>query len=675
MRPAGPMRRMDATTACAVLLLVAPHVVAQSFADFHAGRWEGAMGFGYLRDHEQVQSQDGAPSTSFDRSRWSEEVSVANRGFFFLDPRFASGSLGLALGLVQDRETDDGARASVRTKLVGYELETSFLEALPYNARLFAHRTQQALTQPFGRTDSTFENRGAALHLREDSPLRDRGFPYLSADLLFEQQRTAETTTSVLGQSFRRNAVHNSLGLDAHKGFETADLDGRYEFTDLSDATAAQTSFQSHTGTLDYSLDFGPTLNRRSDTRLFAYTRSGVSPTTLLTANEDVSIAHWSNLSTNYRYSFARTHTLAGATTGHDAAFGVSYAPYRNLDVDGQAFGSHEQLTVGMREGYGALGDFRYRHGVLWNGNLELHGSARYRVDRNRLTASLVNVVDEAQTAPAHLGAGAGFLLAQPFVLGASVQVVDLRGGARVPALLGIDYELVVEGNRLRVVPLVTSPLIQPNDPLAVTYSYQIDPSISFSTTTRSVGASLGFKWVDFAWEHNQSDEKLLAGEDNGLLQDVRQDSAKVDLHGTWRRFEGHAGTTFDRYRSQRLDYSGERYDAAATWRATRNLMFGLNASHAATDFTLPAHRTRALSAQLSYDWHLPWGFAANGLLARRSYADTLQATETITEARLGARVNYGKLSVSASLLGAERQRGGSRTSNRGIDITVNRRF
>ena len=676
MRSGTHALRWTAAIVCLACVGAWPRgAAAQSLSDLHLGRWEGSLGFEYLVDHERLRFDDATPPTTFDRRRWSEQASVFNRGITFVDPRLAWGSLGLTLGLIQDRENDGEGVISHDTRLLGYELDLMFLSGLPYNARLFAHRTQRALTQPFGYTDSTLQNFGTSLHLREDSPLRDKGWPYTSANLSFEQQRTSETTTSVIGQSFRRDETQNRLSLDGHRGFETADLDARYDFTDLHDAAFPQTDFQGHALAVNHSIDFGPTLNRRSDSRLFMYRRNGMSPTTLLTANETLSIAHRNDLATDYRYSFSHTDTQAGRTTAHEGSFEVRYKPFGNLETNAQVLATLQELSSGSRDTYGGLAGARYRYDLPWDGKLDAHANARYRVDDNRLSASAVSVVDEAQSAPSSLGAGAGFLLTQPFVVSSSIQVVDLRGGARLPAVLGLDYEVVSEGSRTRIVPLATSALIAPGDPLAVSYTYEVDPSIKFATLGHSGGVSLGFRWIDFAYDRDDSNERLLAGVDNGFLEDVRRESAKVGVHGSWPTFDARASALRGRYDSQRLVYVENRYDGLLTWRPTRFLSLAFNANRALTDYELPEHRTRSLSAQLTFDWHLRWGFSANGMLGRRVYEDTLQPTEVINEARLGARLNYGKLSITSSAIAAERDRGGARTSNWGFAIGVTRRF
>ena len=68
-----------------------------------------------------------------------------------------------------------------------------------------------------------------------------------------------------------------------------------------------------------------------------------------------------------------------------------------------------------------------------------------------------------------------------------------LKNGVRVTAVLDVDYRVQVDGDRTSLVPLATSALMQPGDPLNVSYVYQVAPSSKFQTTSGS--ASFGIDW------------------------------------------------------------------------------------------------------------------------------------------------------------------------------------
>ena len=657
-------------------LLAAAESAAQSLADLHSGAWGGSLQIGYGTDREEVRAADGSPAITSARRRTQENLSLRNDGFYFIDPGLATGNLSLSFGLLQERASSDGLSTSREATLTGYAFDSTFLGALPYNGTLYANRSENFLTQPFGRTDLTLENRGLALRLREDSALRDWGVPFFSAGLRAEQQDTKEETTSLLGQSFHRDEHRNTVALDGHKGFETSDLEAHYEASDVVNSSFSGASFQSQTASLNYSRDFGSLLNRRSDTRLFYYDRSGTSEFSLLSADERLRIAHQQNLATTYSYSLTRATTAQDISTTQRGAVDVLYRPYRDLLTNAEAAARHQQVSAGTRDTRSGQLGLQYQRALAKSGAVFARAVGRYQVDDNRLSTSQINVIDEAQSAPNPLGAGAGFLLNQGFVVVSSIVVVDTRGGARLATTLGVDYDVVLEGNLVRIVPLATSAVIQPGDPLAVSYTYELDPSIKYSTTTGSVSGGIDLRWIAFSVGHEQSDQKLISGEDGRFLQNLRRDSAQLDLRGAWKTFQAQAGAAYVQYDSTRLAYKQQRYTQLLSDRPSRALALTLQADQTLTDFTLPpVHQTDARSVRLTADWYAPSGWASTAFVARRELKDSLQPTETITEASVRSRFGYGKLDLSAAFTVSQRLRGGSELSSWRIDTLATRRF
>lgn len=657
-------------------LLAIPDSAGQSLADLHPGVWGGSLEIGYGTDRQELRSGDGSPPIDSSRRRTVERVTLRNDGFYFLDPGLATGNLSLTLGRLQERASTEDVSTSREATLTGYAFDSTFLGALPYNGTLYANRSENFLTQPFGRTDLTLENHGLALRLREDSQLRNWGVPFFSAALRAEQQHTKEDTTSVLGQSFRRDERRDTVALDARKGFETSDLEMHYETSDLVNSTFPDASFQSQTASLSYSSDFGPLLNRRSDARLFYYNRSGASQFSLLSADERLRIEHQQNLTTTYSYSLARASTPQDISTTQRGAMDVQYRPYRDLLTNAEAAARHQQVSAGTRDAYSGQLGLQYHRALAGSGAAFARAVGRYQIDDNRLGASQINVIDEAQTAPSPLGTGAGFLLNQAFIIPSSIVVVDTRGGARLATTLGVDYDVVIEGDLVRIVPLPTSAVIQPGDPLAVSYAYELDPSIKYGTTSGSVGGGADLRWIAFSFGHEQSEQKLISGHDGRFLQNIRRDSAQLDLRGAWRTFQAQAGAAYVRYDSTRLAYSQQRYTQLLSHRPRRAFALTLQADETSTDFTLPpVHRTDARSLRLTADWYAPSGWATTAFVGRRVFEDTLQPTETIDEGAVRSRFTYGKLDLSGAFTVTRRSRGGSELSSWRIDTLAARRF
>lgn len=676
-RPASPAPPvLCAALALALAAAGRPSAAQASLGQFHPGTWEGKLDAGYETEHQR-SSAPGGDVSRFALDQFREQLTVRNAGFYYIDPRLAIGTMELSFGKVQESEDSDGRASSSHGTLIGYSFDTSILPTQPYSANVFASRAENITSQPFGRSDITFENRGLRLHLGEDSVFRKRyGVDYLSANLRAEQQVTHESTTSAVGQTFNRDELRSILGFDGHDGLRRGDLDWRYEFSDYSDAANLQNNFRSQNAAVNASVDFGRDLNKRWDSREYYYTRDGRSPYSTATAGQHLQWEHASNLASDYQYQFSWAEVGAGATRSNAGAAGVHYSPYRNLSTDARVAASDEALPEGERRLVEIKGGAQYHRSLPWSANLSLHANGGMQVHDNHLTATQVQVTDERHTAPASPGAGTGFLLNQSFAVESSVVVVDARGGSRLPAALGLDYDIVVEGDQLRIEPLITSAVIQASDPLLVSYTYRLDPSIRYRTTYGSVGSVMDFGWLMGEFDHEQSDQSLLSGHDGQFLQDLRKETARLTLRGAWRALRGQGGAEYVNYDSTRLVYDQRRLFSSAFYRPLRNVDIGLNGDWTVTDYSLPSHHTDGSSVQATINWfgrRTRWSVL--GLLGHRVYKDSLQPTETVNEASIKGRIEYGKLSLSSTLSYDDRTRGSFRNDIWRIQCTMSRGF
>ena len=287
------------------------------------------------------------------------------------------------------------------------------------------------------------------------------------------------------------------------------------------------------------------------------------------------------------------------------------------------------------------------------------------------ISASQASIIDEVQTAPTELGAGAGFRLNQSFVIPASIVVVDTRNGSLLPTTAGIDYELVTEGNQTRVVPLLTSAVIRAGDPLAVSYVYALAPSLKYSTASRLTGASVNYGWISVAANHSQSQISLLAGSDNRFVQSSRSDTAQVDLHGTWKTLQARAGASTARTSSATVVSNEQRTYSSATYQFSRALGFALDADRSRSAYQLPDRQSSASGVRLSADWYTAGGWVVNAASSRRSMTDSLGPSEKVAQQSLKASLKYGKLSFTSSVSANQRLRASSELSNWRIDFSV----
>src|SRR5262249_17460469 len=149
----------------------------------------------------------------------------------------------------------------------------------------------------------------------------------------------------------RRDEARTYVTYEGFRGFADAELDLRYEFLDLDDRVFPSLSYQSHEGTVNYSLDFGPDTSWHWDSRLRGYTRhggsfQGVASTDLDTflVDESLRIDHTDALQSSYRYVFVSTETAGGRADTHTGTLGLRHQLYESLLTLGTVEGVYQDL-------------------------------------------------------------------------------------------------------------------------------------------------------------------------------------------------------------------------------------------------------------------------------------------------------------------------------------------
>lgn len=635
------------------------------------GAWSGEVELAYENNRQDIRNPTDADQ-DIRVDRFHERLNIRNNGFFVMDPRLLSGSLGLNFDVFQEEQSTNGTDESRDGRLTGYNFDAGVLTSKPYSGRVFANRNENIVTREFGgRSEFAFENRGATFRLREDSVLRDKGVYYFSSTLGARQERTQEKTV-VLDQRVERDEQRNIVTWDANKGFQTSDLKLRLELTDAEDNLFPQRTFRSETGNLDYSLDFGPALNRRWESRAYYFNRTRNTPLTLLTVDEDVRIDHHQDFFTGYRYVLSRQDAPTGDTTSQTGSIRAHQRHYGNLTSDYFLLRQQEDLPNGERTKGAGEADFNYRRTFSPARRVFARFGGRYQLDENDLTGDRIDVIDEPHTAPTPLSIG--FLLNNPVVIASSIVVVDVTRGD-VTTTLGVDYDVVPEGDFTRIIPLATSPIILAGDALAVSYTYEVASRIKFSTRSWWISGGADLEWIAFSFTHEQSDQDLREGEDDQFLDDRRTDTADLELRGNWRRVEARANLNYSTLDSRRLSYSRWQLGGFVSYRPRFDLVLRLNADNTFTDFTSPERDTDTQSVRVTLDWFTPGGWRVSGFAGTRKFEDDLTPTEKFRDAGVKARRTYGRLELVPSLTWSDRKRGLVENTDRRLDISAIRRF
>ena len=647
-----------------------------SWADvFLPGRWGGAIGLSWSGQREKIASAES--SQTFSSRIADETIAIRNEDFGIIDRRLMSGTIGIIFGREQFRQTVDDVASSQREKLLGYNVDLTFLGDSPYRSNLYANRSQSTTTLISGGTSQTeTENSGFVLRWGENSILRSREIlPYFSASLEAVQEHDKETTR--IGDGiFRRDDQRDSATFNAHNGTETSDLNFRYTFDRVKDNLSGANSYNDQSATMLYSLDFGPTLNWRWDSSLDYYKRDGADSDSVSSTNvsETLTIDHYDNLSSAYDYQYSRQTSLAGDVTVQGAGVQLVHRLYNNLTTTAGVSGLRQNLPTGSAESRLAQLSFSYDHGIPWGGHMVAGLGGSYSTTDSHVPGGSVPVVDAPYTAPPSFGTGVGFQLKDSFIDVSTISIVDVKGGARLPTVVDVDYIVVVTGNRTSIEPLPTSVVIMPNDVLQVSYIYAVPPDLKYRITSNFANLGLYWSWIALEFNHDQADSTPLTAGDATLLVTSRHDSARLSLNGAWDTLQARGDAGVERFRGNQLNYDTVSLDEFLNWAATPDLFISFSANQFRTNYTLPVRRVDGNSVRL--DANSTWeGWLANAYVTQRKYSDTDIGSEKYQEAGFKLSRRWLKLDVALLLSANRRWRAGTETQNITAQFTATRHF
>ena len=639
------------------------------------GHWAGKAEFSYELDRQDTLVRD-APSQSFSSDRYRERINILNQGFFIYDPALVTGNAGVTLEFLQELDNFANTDGTQNGQLTGYNFDIQLFPQKAYTLLAYADRNQDNLHRNFGtNSDITSTNVGARFNLHEDSSLIKLGFPYFRTSLGLTHTQTREDTRGPR-QTFRRNEKKNILDYTAHKGFETADLDISYKYEDVTDTLRPQGGFSNQTANLSYSLDFGPNLNRRWDSYINYYDRSGVSDSQYIRVNETLRIDHFTNLSTNYSYSLNNYETRIGSTLNQNGTASLQYRLYKNLATNIRAMGTITDLPNGSRYSYLGGINLDYTHKLPGKGRMFVHAATSYRINENNLDNSRIDVVDEVQSAPSTIGTGNSFELNNPFVVESTIEIVDTRGGSRLLAQAGIDYDVLKQGDRIQIIPIPTSIIIQPGDPLLISYSYEVAATIRYSSRTLSLGGGVNYDWLTFSVTHDDYRQNLLSGREARFLNDRGVDTVTLGLHYNWRGLDTRASNAYQREDSTQLKYTRWQFNQYLTYTFPFNMNLSAASAESFYHFNLPVARERQnYSARLALNGYVKRGWQLQGYAGIRILQDSEIPDESVRDAGITILGRIGKLSAEGVGSWSEYDRGPVKSHDWRIEIRIARRF
>lgn len=658
------------------------------------GKWDGSLetDLGYNRDNTVY----GGSTTYFDENSTLYQLNLQNSGFSVIDPALLLGTVGISLGVGQDNSSVDGVPMAVNSGVLGYSLDAEFLNDLPYGGALFATSSRANVSQPFGYQLNNNSDRGLTMRLNEGSPLKDMGLPYLGSNLRLEEQNLDQFSVSALNQNYRFVENSRIFSLDGHKGSETSDLTWSYADDDISQPLTPIGNNRTQNANLAYSDDFGQTLGNRIDSRFNYYDRTGeyaALDMSTLSVNEALQVAHQSNLSTSYNYQLMRQVSQNQPFTSQTGTFNVMYQPYQSLstslEIQRQIVPSE---TIDIE--FAGLG-YQYLHQLPMQGTLHFTTTGGY--GQTQISSSDIPGQVNYEAHPFTfdpLAVDQEITLSQAFV-NESAPIAVYAVNSKQNAILG--------GGALVVCPGITMPsdgtcdyIIEPPlggktnlrinsrsttltglgnnvDTLEVSYSYNVPTSLTYSTTTSVTSLTADYHWIVFTLAHSVSVLNQLSGVYSPFLQSTRQDTAGIDMKGTWRGIQFTCGTNFQSTDQTLLVYQQERYYSTAIYPYSYYLSFGLNADTTISQYQFPDRTTQISGLHVTSTW-MPVGFmTVSSSVGRRSMADSLEPTQTVDEASVRTQMKYGKVSMNLTLTADRQQLGISELNELSLMLTLMR--
>ena len=637
------------------------------------GDWRGTLEGAYL--FEDQDSKSAGSSLTLTRSRTDELASVANDGFYLIDPRLLMGSAGLNLDFFQEQDRVSHAPGLYTDGLLwGYNFNSSLFPQWPENASVFANQSQSVSDTTFGgRTQSNNSSYGLIGQLLEDSILKDHGLYYFSSRLSLREENFDETTTQ-LGEKYELDQQREIVDYTAEKGFETADLRFRYQFDNERDTGTSHLDFQTQEFGIDYSQDFGPTLNRTWDSNVFYYSRDGTGGLQEnLFVNQTLDIHHYENLSSSSQYQFQYNNVGdLGATTYQLAQFILRHRWYANFTQMLDLAATRQTLPNGDIASYWIGGSNSYSHWLPWHGTFFLNTSGQYEFQDNSLSSSRIQVTDEPHTAPIN---DTPFTLNNTFVITETIVVVDTRGGSRLPCELNVDYVVLQLGNQTQLKRVPTSFVIQPGDPLQVSYTYQVPANARFSTTTKNITIGMNFPLIDWSYAYESIEQTLLSGEGAQFLQHMRSNTFSLGIHQDWTRITTRANAMYQTVDSSNVSFNMTDLSQNISYHPGWDILLSITGDETLTDYTAPIHRTRSYAFQFDGDRPLGNEGSAAIFASLRNLEDSEFPTQKELEGGLRVRFILGKLQIAPTLSWYDRTWGAVESRDLRIEIRVSRLF
>jgi len=425
------------------------------------------------------------------------------------------------MAVTTDAGSDSASRGSTRPL---YSINGAFLAQHPVSLTFGLTRQTGTIDQGFaGRADLDSRSENATLHIR--NPWVPTEVFYSHSRSLYMQRGIGEDRNEEetrYGFTMRRETAHSSSNLFYQYSDATdtvTDPDFGDVFDDVFDDVALAPVLyvaerRRHDASFTNQLRFGEGDRSwlRSDARY--YDERGTNPTSRLSLDEILHLAHTERLATDYSVNYSRYSIRGSDTESLSGRVGLTHQLYESLITDLEVHGAQEKFDGFARDVAGASVSWRYRK-TIPHGVLLLDLGFGYDATDESGGATVRPVLDERHV----LDDATTVLLDNPNVVEATIVVTNPAGS--VLYYRNIDYRVIPRG-RLIELRRITTGRIDSGASVVVDYSFEITAPIAYDTTTYRYRAQVDlFEHVSLYAGVRAMKNELRSGFDDGRLQDV----------------------------------------------------------------------------------------------------------------------------------------------------------
>ena len=589
---------------------------------------------------DSKSSSSGGTEVRTTETVYQEILGLTTRAWI-LSPNFIDMNLAGSFGLQQtaidsNASTLEGESGKGDEETYEYDATATFLRLSTAPLTLFARRTQDIVTQPFGSSyESTADTMGGSWQIRHKT---------LPTSLRYQHLNLQQTT---LGGDLDFESTEDIFAWNTSwRPTDKQVLNWSYEYrTSQWNDEFGDSEEDSHDALLDHTLNFGRDARSELESTLQYYTQTGDTNYDRARWAERLRLRHSDQFETRYNYDFSQFTYEGSETTSHRASTGFTHWLYSSLITSGSfAY---------------VLSDSDGSETSEWIANLTLDYRKKVPLGTffSTFTATYSSQESEARGDPLiFLDQSYSFegfqplLIPQQNIVPSSIVVSQRRPGGEEVFVQGIDYTVTPVPAGVEIRPVGAN--ITVGQPVLVDYT--LAPQGASEITTSSFGITgrytLEEGWLrglsPYARYFVQQQDVSTTGINPPLPNDITSYTFGSDYrigHFLFRAEHQIVDSTL-------LPFEATRFRAEWTQDLMIDLRAGANIEHTILEYTDTGSQTDATSVSATIDYRLTRFLTAMGRVSWIMQTDSVSGDTEGWDSELGLRWRYRQTQIHGSV-------------------------